>query len=87
MCHVSRVTCHMSHVTFQKLCVTFYLIFFLQSDEVKFLRVCYQWGLSGVVFRIFLLKRVDTQYLLISACRGPFLVNKKELIRIQFQSA
>ena len=47
MCPMSNVRCHMSLVTRN---------FFLQSGEVSLLRVCYQQGLFGLVFRLFLCK-------------------------------
>ena len=46
LCPVSLVRCHMSLVTF----------FLIQSCDVSLLRVCYQRGVSGLVFRLFLLK-------------------------------
>ena len=70
--HKSLVTCHMSH-------------FFFTNGKVSLLRVCYYWGLPRLIFRIFLFKRVDTQYLLNSACSGQFLVIKKnKLMKIEF---
>ena len=41
-CHMSRVTSHMSHVTF--------FIFFGQSCEAFWWRVCYQWGLPRLFY-------------------------------------
>ena len=43
---VSHVKCHMSHVTLKK----------IQRGEVSLLKVCYQWGLPRLAFRLFLLK-------------------------------
>ena len=40
MCHVSHVTYHMSHVTF----------FFGQSGEAHWWRVCFQRGLTRLVY-------------------------------------
>ena len=62
--HISYVMCHMLHVT----CHVSH--FSLQSGEVSLLSR----RSTRLVFRIFLLKRVDTQDLLILACSGPFLV-------------
>ena len=52
MCHVSHVTfyvshvkCHVSHV----MCYMSIIIFFLQSDEAYWWRVCYQRGLPRLV--------------------------------------
>ena len=43
MCHLLRVTCHLSHVTY---C---FLVFFLQSVEAIWRRVCYQRGQPRLV--------------------------------------
>ena len=51
LCHMSHVTYHLSHVVCH--------IFFLQSGEVILLRVCYQRGLSGLVFRLFWFKTLS----------------------------
>ena len=50
-CHMSCVTFHVSHVTCHVSCVTcFLLLFFLQSGEAYWWRVCYQQGLPRLVF-------------------------------------
>ena len=46
MCHMSCVTCHLSHVW---CCMSFFFIFFLQSDGASWWRVFYQWGLPCLV--------------------------------------
>ena len=51
-CHMSIFKCHLSDVTYHMS----YVIIFLQSCEVSLLRVCYQQGPSGLVFRCFLSK-------------------------------
>ena len=84
MCNVSRVTyqvshvrCHMSGVTCNFSCVLCY--------NFSVGGVSINKAYSGLVFWLFVnKKRVDTQYLLISACSGPILVNKKsQLMRIE----
>ena len=47
-CHMSGVTCHMSHVRCHMPCHFFFLG---QSGEAYWWRVCYQWGLSRLVFQ------------------------------------
>ena len=47
-CHVSHLRCHMSHM--------FSSFFLLESGGVSWWRVCYQWGLPRLVFRLFLIK-------------------------------
>ena len=47
-CHVSHLRCHMSHI--------FSSSFLLESGGVSWWRVCYQWGLPRLVFRLFLIK-------------------------------
>ena len=47
-CHVSHLRCHMSHI--------FSSFFLLESGGVSWWRVCYQWGLPRLVFRLFLIK-------------------------------
>ena len=48
-CHVSRVICHMSRVTCHVSHVVFFLVFFGQSGEAYWWRVCYQRGLPRLV--------------------------------------
>ena len=43
--HVSHLRCHMSHI--------FSSYFLLESGGVSVWRVCYQWGLPHLVFRLF----------------------------------
>ena len=65
-CHVSRVTCHMSHVTLKKNG---------QSGEAYWWRVCYQRGLTSLVF----LSVLDKVVLLVgggSVINGVFLFLK-----------
>ena len=64
MCHVSRITCQMSHFTCHLTCITsqvsnvthFFFFFLLESGRVSLWRVCYQWGLPRLVFRLFLIQ-------------------------------
>ena len=53
MCHVSRVTCHLSHVTCAFLFCFFVCLFFGQSGETYWWRVCYQRGLPRLFFIVF----------------------------------
>ena len=89
MCHVSRITCHLPCITSQVSHVTHFSFYFLlESGGVSLWRVCYQWCLPRLVFKLFFLnlKYTDTKILLISDCSGPFLVIKKsKSMRIKFQ--
>ena len=51
MCHVSQVMCHMSPVNCHVyLSGVTCLIFFLQSGEARYWKVCYQQGIPRLVF-------------------------------------
>ena len=45
-CHVSHVTCHVSHV----ICHFFFFLFFGQSGQAYWWKVCYQQGLPRLVY-------------------------------------
>ena len=49
-CHESHVTCHVSHVTCHVSHVTCHMSFFVQNVGASQWRVCYQPGLSHLVF-------------------------------------
>ena len=49
-CHVSHLSCHMSHI--------FSSFFLLEIGGVSWWRVCYQWGLPRLIFRLFLIKNM-----------------------------
>ena len=49
-CHVSHLRCHMSHI--------FSSSFSFRKWWSSWWRVCYQWGLPHIVFRIFLIKNM-----------------------------
>ena len=54
MCHVSTVTCHLSHVKKRIHIYFFYLKKIGQSGGASRWRVCYQWGLSRLVYIVLL---------------------------------
>ena len=87
---VSHVRCHMSLFMCHVPCVMCYVSFVIYIFFTKWLSWLVEALLSkgptpSSFFLFFFYKRFDTQYLLISACSGPFWVIKKsKLMRIQF---
>ena len=74
---VSHVRCHMSLVMCNVSCVICYVSYVINIFFYKVAGLAGQQGLPRLVLIFILLKRFDTQYLLISACSGPFWVIKK----------
>ena len=78
-CHLSLVRCHMSGVT----CKTFFFLFSVTKWWSLFVQGMLLMGPTPSSFQTFLLlKRTNTQNLLITACSGPFLVIKKNKLMI-----
>ena len=68
MCHVSHIMCHISRVKYHVSNVTFFSLFFGQSVEVYWWRVCYQRGLPRLVSKFFESQNLTSQLIFVKSC-------------------